>query len=376
MATVLVTGGAGFIGRYVISRLLATGNEVVVYDALIDQVHQGRIPACIVDDPRVRFIRAQMTDREALLGALLTVDQVVHLAAEVGVGQSMYMIDRYVQANTGGTGLLLDLIVNTPSVEVSKIVVASSMSIYGEGLYRCRDHGLTAPGLRSADALRAKQWEVACPRCGDELSPVPTSESKELKPSSVYAITKMDQELLCLNVAGAYGIHATAVRYFNAYGPGQSLSNPYTGVAAIFISRLLNGQRPLVNEDGRQLRDFVHVDDIAAGTVAALLSPDSAGKVYNLGSGQPISVYDLAVEIAAAIGRKDLTPEVHGRYRVGDIRHCWADISHARNEIGFEAQCSLRDGGIDELVEWARTQSAVDNVDAASQELLDRGLLR
>jgi dTDP-L-rhamnose 4-epimerase len=376
MARVLVTGGAGFIGRYVISRLLAAGHEVIVYDALIDQVHQGRAPACVVDDARVRFIRAQMTDRDSLLGALMSADQIVHLAAEVGVGQSMYMVNRYVQANTGGTGLLLDLIVNTPSVEISKIVVASSMSIYGEGLYRCSEHGEFAPGLRPADALRSKQWEVQCPVCGDELSPVPTTESKELKPNSVYAITKMDQELLCLNVAGAYDIDATAVRYFNAYGPGQSLSNPYTGVAAIFISRVLNGQRPLVNEDGHQLRDFVHVDDIAAGTVAALTSPNSAGKVYNLGSGQPISIYDLAVEVAAAMGREDLTPEVQGRYRVGDIRHCWADISRARKEIAFEPTYALRDGGLDGLVEWARTQSAADNVDAASQELLDRGLLR
>lgn len=376
MARVLVTGGAGFIGRYVISRLLDSGNEVVVYDALIDQVHQGRIPTGLVDDPRVRFVRAQITDREALLAALTSVDQVVHLAAEVGVGQSMYLIDRYVQANTGGTGLLLDLIVNTPSVEISKLVVASSMSIYGEGLYHCPEHGQMAPGLRSVDVLEARQWEVLCPDCGGELVPEPTSEAKELKPGSVYAITKMDQELLCLNVAGAYGIDVSAVRFFNAYGPGQSLSNPYTGVAAIFISRLLNGQRPLVNEDGRQIRDFVHVDDIAAGTVAALTSSTSAGQVYNLGSGTPITIYELAVELASAMGREDLTPEVLGRYRVGDIRHCWADITRAQKELGYAPKYSLRDGGMDGLIEWSKTQSADDKVVEASQELITRGLVR
>jgi dTDP-L-rhamnose 4-epimerase len=317
-----------------------------------------------------------MTDRDALKEALESVDQVVHLAAEVGVGQSMYDIDRYVQANTGGTGLLLDLIVNTPSIEISKLVVASSMSIYGEGLYRCQEHGLLAPELRRIADLEARRWEVPCPTCGKELSPEPTPESKELNPGSVYAITKMDQELLCLNVAGAYGIDATAVRFFNAYGPGQSLSNPYTGVAAIFISRLLNGERPLVNEDGRQIRDFVHVDDVAAGTVAALESSTSAGQVYNLGSGTPISIFDLAVELASAMGRDDLTPHVLGRYRVGDIRHCWADITHAEKELGYSPQYSLRNGGMDGLIEWAKTQTADDKVVAASRELTERGLVR
>ncbi|WP_301144851.1 NAD-dependent epimerase/dehydratase family protein [Mycolicibacterium fortuitum] len=372
----MVTGGAGFIGRHVTSRLLAAGHDVIVYDALIDQVHQGRPPEAVFDDPRVTFVRAQITDRDALGAALLEVDQVVHLAAEVGVGQSMYLVDRYVQANTGGTGLLLDLIVNTPAVEISKIVVASSMSIYGEGLYRCREHGLVAPDLRSAADLQARRWELSCPECGQDLLPVPTTETKELKPSSVYAITKMDQELLCLAVGGAYGIDTTAVRYFNAYGPGQSLSNPYTGVAAIFISRLLNGQRPLVNEDGRQIRDFVHVEDVAAGTVAALSAQGCAGQVFNLGSGQPISIYDLAVQLAAAVGRSDLTPQVLDQFRVGDIRHCWADISRSRALLGYQPQHNLRRGGMDRLIEWARTQTAVDNVDAAAKELHDRGLVR
>lgn len=367
---ILVTGGAGFIGSHVVEILLRQGHDVVVFDKLVKQVHAERGPQFVPDG--VRFIQADMFDRAQLIEALKGVDQIVHLAAEVGVGQSMYEISRYVQANTGGTALLLDVLANEPH-QVSKIVVASSMSIYGEGSYTCSEHGLQAPRLRSEQQLREHDWELRCPGCGQELTPVPTAESKPLFPTSVYAISKMDQELLCLAVGPAYGIDVTAVRYFNAYGPRQALSNPYTGVAAIFSGRLLNGQRPLVNEDGLQMRDFIHVSDVARATVAALTAPRASGQAINIGIGDPISILEVATLLAETLG-VDIEPEITGQFRSGDIRHCWADPTAARELLDFEPVYRFRTQGVKELVEWVRDQTAIDRQDEAVAELRRRGL--
>lgn len=367
---ILVTGGAGFIGSHVVELLVSQGHEVVVFDKLVKQVHGDKGPQFV--PANVRFIQADMSDRPRLIDALQGVDQIVHLAAEVGVGQSMYEISRYVQANTGGTAVLLDILANEPH-QVSKIVVASSMSIYGEGSYMCSEHGLQAPRLRTEEQLRAHDWELRCPGCNRQLTPVPTAETKPLFPTSVYAISKMDQELLCLAVGPAYGIDVTAVRYFNAYGPRQALSNPYTGVAAIFSGRLLNGQRPLVNEDGLQMRDFIHVADVARATVAALTAPRASGKAINIGIGDPISILEVAELLAEALG-VDIKPELTGQFRSGDIRHCWADPSEARELLDFEPLYRFRTQGVKELVDWVRDQTAVDKQDEAVAELRRRGL--
>lgn len=368
---ILVTGGAGFIGSHVVDILAAQGHGVRVYDSLVQQVHEGEQPKYLPAD--VQFVHGDMRDRTAVASAIKDVDKIVHLAAEVGVGQSMYEISRYVDANTGGTGVLLDVLANEEH-HVSKIVVASSMSIYGEGSYTCPTHGAMAPRLRTEDQLREHRWELSCPECGLELSPIPTVETKALFPTSVYAISKMDQELLCLSVGAAYGIGVTAVRYFNAYGPRQALSNPYTGVAAIFSGRLLNGQRPIVMEDGEQMRDFVHVQDVARATVLALDSTRANGHVVNVGMGDPISIREVAIILAKALGRPDLEPQITGKYRAGDIRHCWADPTAARDLLGFEPHHSFRVDGVEELVEWVRTQTAIDRGVAANEELTRRGL--
>jgi dTDP-L-rhamnose 4-epimerase len=367
--TVLVTGGAGFIGSHVVEQLLRQGYPVRVYDSLVEQVHQGAGPRYVPEE--AEFIYGDVRDRDGLAKALRGVEQVVHLAAEVGVGQSMYEVSKYVDTNTGGTGVLLDIIAND-HVDVGRIVVASSMSIYVEGSYRCAEHGLIAPGLRPEAQLKERDWNPHCPVCGATLGPVATSEDKKLLPTSVYAISKMDQELLCLSVGAAYGVGVVALRYFNAYGPRQALSNPYTGVAAIFSGRLLNGRPPLAFEDGEQLRDFVHVRDVARATVLALESEKATGHAINVGVGAPLTIAQVAQLLAKQLGL-DIAPEITGKFRAGDIRHCWADPTVARALLGFSAEISL-EAGVAELIDWVSTQSADDQVDTAYAELGRRGL--
>lgn len=372
MATrVLLTGGAGFIGSHVAELLLERGYDVRVYDKLVSQVHQENGPRYV--PAGAEFVCADMNDRDALRAALSGVDKIVHLAAEVGVGQSMYEISRYVEANTGGTGVLLDLLANTDNT-VDKIVVASSMSIYGEGAYRCQEHGLVHPGLRPETQLRAHRWEMVCPQCGTDLSPVATAEDKPLLPTSVYAISKMDQELLCLAYGAAYGVGAVALRYFNSYGPRQALSNPYTGVAAIFSGSLLNGKAPQAFEDGTQKRDFIHVRDVARATVLALEAPAADGHAINVGVGDPMSILDVAQTLATALG-SDVEPNVLGKHRSGDIRHCWADTTRARDLLGFTPQIPFTEG-ITELVGWLASQQPDSYVDLAGAELEKRGLTK
>jgi dTDP-L-rhamnose 4-epimerase len=367
--TVLVTGGAGFIGSHVAEQLLRQGNSVRVYDSLVPQVHQGAGPRYV--PAGTEFIEGDVRDRDRLAKALQGVDRVVHLAAEVGVGQSMYEVSRYVDANTSGTGVLLDIIANDQT-DVSRIVVASSMSIYGEGSYECPEHGLMAPGLRPESQLKAREWDPRCSVCETPLSPVPTAEDKQLLPTSVYAISKMVQELLCLSVGAAYGVGVVALRYFNAYGPRQALSNPYTGVAAIFSGRLLNGRPPLTFEDGEQLRDFVHVRDVARATVLALESEQATGQAVNIGVGAPLTIAQVARLLAEQLG-VDIGPVITGKFRAGDIRHCWADPTRAEQLLGFKAEIPL-EVGVAELIEWVSTQAADDEVDKAYAELGRRGL--
>lgn len=367
--TVLVTGGAGFIGSHVVELLLQKGMSVRVLDSLVEQVHQGVGPRYVPSE--AEFIFGDVRDPDTVTKALQGVDRVIHLAAEVGVGQSMYEISRYVDANCGGTGTLLDRIVNTKT-EIRRLVVASSMSIYGEGSYKCHEHGLVAPGLRAEDQLKARQWEPHCPKCREALSPVPTVEDKPLLPSSVYAVSKMDQELLCLSVGAAYGIGTVALRYFNAYGPRQALSNPYTGVAAIFSSRIINGRPPFAFEDGQQLRDFVHVRDVARATVLALDSEEAVGHAVNVGVGAPLTIAQVAQLLAKQLGA-DVDPEITGKYRIGDIRHCWADPTRAQKLLRFAAEIPL-ESGVAELIDWVSRQEADDQVDKAYAELGQRGL--
>jgi len=366
----LVTGGAGFIGSHVVRELVARGDQVVVLDSLEEQVHGGVAP----DLPgSVQLIVGDVGDPDAADRALAGVDRVVHLAAAVGVGQSMYEIARYTERNTMQTATFLERLVAQRPLP-ARLVVASSMSIYGEGEYECAEHGRMAPPPRPEEQLLARQWELACPECAGELRPVGTSETKPLIPTSVYAITKRDHEELCLVVGAAYGIPATALRFFNVYGPGQALSNPYTGVAAIFASRLLNGRAPVIFEDGEQSRDFIHVSDIVRAITLALESEPATGHAINLGTGRPSTVAQIAHALSAGL-EVDIEPIRNGQYRAGDIRHCVADPTRARELLGFEAATTLEDG-MRALLEWLADQEAVDRVDDATRELAARGLAR
>jgi len=365
---VLITGGAGFIGCHVARVLLDRGHAVRILDCILDQVHgKARKPAALPLDAELMV--GDVRDRKALERALNGVDRVVHLAAEVGVGQSMYAVDRYVSVNDLGTATLLQELIARP---VERVVVASSMSIYGEGLYR-NANGETVETAERGGRTGKGSWDPFDGE-GRPLTPVPTPEWKRPNLASVYAISKYVQERLTLTVAGAYGMDAVALRLFNVYGPGQALSNPYTGVLAIFASRLLNGKAPAVFEDGRQRRDFVHVEDVAEAFAIALEHPRAAGEVFNIGSGAERSVTEVAELLAAAMARPDLKPEIIGKSRKGDIRHCFADTTKARQELGFEATRDFSTG-LAELADWVADQEAVDRVSDARRELETRGLV-
>jgi dTDP-L-rhamnose 4-epimerase len=359
--SVLITGGAGFIGSHLADELLARGNRVRALDSLHPQVHDGK-PEYLAAD--VELLVGDVRDAEAVRRALDGVDAVVHLAARVGVGQSMYELAEYTSTNSLGTAVLLEALAER---RVRKLVVASSMSIYGEGMCSSQEGYLVEPPERTREQLEEHSWELA------GLVPVPTPETKRPALTSIYALTKYDQERACLVFGDAYNVPTVALRLFNTYGPRQALSNPYTGVLAIFASRLLNRRRPLVFEDGRQRRDFVSVHDVARAFVLALEGNGADWQAVNVGSGESVSVIELAELLARVLGVA-IRPEVTGDFRAGDIRHCFADISLAHRALGFEPDVSL-DRGVAELAGWLEGRTAVDRVDEATEELARRGLI-
>lgn len=369
---ILVTGGAGFIGSHLVDALVESGHPVRILDSLVEQVHGGKIPEHL--NPSAEFLKADVCDAHAVSNALAGIDVVYHQAAEVGVGQSMYEIVKYVKTNDLGTAVLLEEMIKRPS-QFKKLVVASSMSIYGEGAYRCDNCTVVVtPFLRSEEKLAAHEWDYTCEKCGSEIVPIGTSEEKPLFPTSVYAVSKQDQEQYCLSVGRAYNIPTVAFRYFNVYGTRQALSNPYTGVCAIFSSRFLNDQAPLVFEDGEQTRDFVHVSDIVRANLLALETHKGDYEMFNIGTGRPSSVKDIARLIAKGLG-KDIEPEIVGKSRAGDIRHCVADISKARRLLGYEPKVVLEDG-LKELLAWVQGQEAQDRVSSATAELAAHSLVK
>ena len=365
---ILVTGGAGFIGSHIVDQLVQKGHETLVLDNLEPQVHKSK-PDYL--NPKARYIFEDILD--ANLSKLLEgVEVVFHEAAMVGVGQSMYQVNRYMQVNTMGTSRLIEHLINSKH-SVKKLVVASSMSTYGEGLYKCESCGTASPSLRPDSQLKERKWEQPCPSCGKEMQPIPTPETKQQEPASVYALSKYDQEILCLVAGKAFGIPTVALRYFNVYGPRQSLNNPYTGVAAIFSSRIKNMNRPIVFEDGAQSRDFVSVHDIAAANLFVMSSPSANYKSFNVGTGKPVSIRQVAQLLAKLYHKPGLSPEVTNKFRSGDIRHCFADTSKLAS-LGFEARTTF-DDGMAALVAWGEGQQAEDLSDKATQELIERGLV-
>ncbi|MHA1727435.1 MAG: GDP-mannose 4,6-dehydratase [Promethearchaeota archaeon] len=371
---VLVTGGAGFIGSHLIDSLLEKGHVITVYDNLEPQVH-GKIttpPDYLARD--ITFIRNDVRNRELLQEAITNTEVIFHLAAMVGVGQSMYQIERYVDTNILGTAKLLDILVNEPN-EVEKLVVASSMSTYGEGRYICEDCGKINPELRKNEQMEKGDWELNCPFCGKKIIPVPTDEEKEQDCTSIYALTKKEQEKECLLIGKTYGINTTALRFFNAYGSRQSLSNPYTGVCAIFSSNLLCGNSPTIYEDGNQSRDFIHVKDICQSLLLSMEKPEAQGEIFNVGSGQKVTVLQIAKTLADKINQ-DIMPNITGKFRPGDVRHCFSDISKISNKLDFKPEYSFKDG-MEELIQWVKLQQGAveDKSIIANKELREKGLL-
>jgi dTDP-L-rhamnose 4-epimerase len=367
---ILITGGAGFIGSHVADELLAGGYEVRVLDNCTAQVHEhaGGPPAYLAQE--VEFVWGDVGHDVALQRALRNVDGVVHLAAMVGVGQSMYEVERYTAVNELATASLMQALLER---RIGRLVVASSMSIYGEGRYLSVDGEIHDEVERNGGDLRAGQWEPT-DVAGRRLQSIATPENKRPSLRSIYALNKYAQERMSLLIGQAYGIPTVALRFFNVYGPRQALSNPYTGVLAIFAARLLNGKRPRVFEDGAQRRDFVHVSDVARACRLAVEAPSDLSGVFNIGSGASRTVGDIAIQLASTLGRTDLAPEITGRYRTGDVRHCFADIGRARQLLGFEPRMRFEQG-LAELAVWLDGATAIDRIDQATEELVRRGLV-
>lgn len=364
---ILITGGAGFIGSHLCDELTERGYEVRILDNLSEQVHGAWAAIPKYMNPNTEFVVGDIRDKMAVKDALNGVDAVFHFAAKVGVGQSMYEIEKYTEVNNLGTSILLEELILQP---VKKLIVASSMSIYGEGMYIDQDGKKIMNGRRNLADLRNDVWELH--KEGSMLSPVPTPEEKTPDLSSIYALSKYDQEKMCLITGAAYDIPTVALRFFNVYGTRQALSNPYTGVLAIFAARLLNKKPPLIFEDGQQKRDFIHVRDIARACCAALEMPNAEGEVFNVGSGRHYTIAEIAAKLSQVM-RINIEPRITEEYRMGDIRHCYADISKMQNILGFTPQINLEDG-LAELAEWLKEQTAEDRITTAGRELAERGL--
>jgi len=362
---VLVTGGAGFIGSHTVDVLVEKGFDVVILDNLEPQVHGNQKPDYL--NRKAKFVLGDVTNSDTWKNVLKDVDVVIHLAAMVGVGQSMYLPVHYLNVNTLGTAKLYETLLTRLELRkrIQKIIVASSMSIYGEGTYECKNCRIVYPGLRSKEQLEKKDWEIHCPNCGEYVKPIPTNEDKQPLNLSTYALSKYDQEKMSLNYGFALNIPTAALRYFNVFGPRQSLSNPYTGVCAIFSSRIKNNNPPIIYEDGLQTRDFIYVEDIARANLLCLEKFTGIDS-FNIGSGNSTNILKIA-EIFIKLHDSNVEPKITGEFRIGDVRHAFGDVSKIKKEVGFVAKISLEEG-FKNLIEWSQTQKAVDRFEEAEKE--------
>jgi len=367
---ILVTGGAGFIGSFLTDQLIEKGYKVRILDNLEEQVHNGKKPKYL--NKKAEFVKGDVRNRKTLEKAIQGIDAVYHLAAAVGVAQSNYEVKKYTDVNVGGTANLLDILINEKH-KVKKLITISSMTGFGEGNYKCKTHGIVRPMLRGDKQLKKSRWNVKCPKCVRIVTPSPTDDMAKEFPNSVYAITKKVQQDMALLNSDLYNFPTVVLRGFNVYGPRQSLSNPYTGVTAIFISRLKNGSEATCYEDGEMTRDFVSVHDVARAFVLALETDKANGEVINIASGKPTSIKQVAETLAKLLGKKGKV-KVSGEYRKNDIRHCYADISKAKKLLNWKPEVSLEEG-FKELVEWGEKEKAVDGFKAAEKELRKRGIL-
>lgn len=366
---ILVTGGAGFIGSHLVDRLIDEGYKVVVLDNLYKQIHPtGKLP--LYFNKKAEFIKGNVTKKSDWLKALKGIDAVFHFAAAVGVGQSMYEVEHYVKVNSLGTAIFLDILANRKH-SVKKIIVAASMSSYGEGAYKCKKCGLVRPPLRNIEKLEMGDFSIYCSVCGRTVVPVSIREDAKQNSNSIYALGKKNQEEMVLNIGQAYNIPAVALRYFNVYGSRQSLSNPYNGVVAIFMSRIKNRKPPIINEDGLQTRDFIHIKDVTTANIIALENDKANYQVFNVGSGKPITIKEVA-EILIYLYKSGLKPKITKKVRKLDVRHCCADIAKI-SSLGWKPEVSFKDG-LEEVIDWSKKEKAVDKLDSAMKELEKRGL--
>ncbi|MCX5679587.1 MAG: SDR family NAD(P)-dependent oxidoreductase [Candidatus Omnitrophica bacterium] len=367
---ILVTGGAGFVGSFLVDRLIKSGHKVCIFDNLDEQVHpQGKAPSYL--NKEAEFIKGDVRDYEAFEKALKGIEVVFHEAAVVGLAQSLYEIKRYTDVNIGGTANLLDILA-TGKHSVRKLIIPGSMSSYGEGAYECKRCGKVRPPQRSIERMDQSAWEAVCPHCGGLVTSLPIKEEDALNGTFIYSVTKKNQEEMSLIFGRTYSVPVTVLRYFSGYGPRQALSNPYTGVVAIFLSRLMNNRSPIIYEDGQQVRDYISVHDIVDANLAVLDNKRSDYKVFNVGSGRPITILEIAKKLAQFID-PNIEPSIIGQYRKGDIRHCYPDISFIKKEINWEPRISLEDG-FRELFDWSKHEKAVDKFDVANEDLKRRGL--
>jgi len=367
---ILVTGGAGFIGSFLVDKLIEQGHDLRILDNFEPQVHSKGIPSYL--NQKAELIKGDIRDTSDIKKAIVDIDVIFHEAAMVGVGQSMYQIEKYTDVNSFGTAKLLDVLANFEH-NIRKLVVASSMSTYGEGSYKCDKCGESNPDLRTEKQMAQCKWELICPECGSILNPIPTKESKKQELNSIYALTKKDQEDMFLIFGKNYGIPSVALRYFNVFGPRQSLSNPYTGVAAIFMSRIKNNNQPVIYEDGLQTRDFISVKDIVQANILSMKDSSANYEVFNVGTGKQITIKSIG-EILAKLYGKDIKPKITGQFRKGDIRHCIADISKIKSKLDFEPKISFEDG-MKELIEWSKNEQSEDKFEKATLELKQKGLI-
>jgi len=373
-SSVLITGGCGFIGSFVTDSMIEKGWRVIVLDNLDPQVHPMGLPGYF--NPKAELIEADIRDSEAVRHAVSEVDAVIHCAGAVGVGQSMYQVEKYIDVNVTGTAVLLQALIDRKE-KIGKMVVYTSMTGYGEGLYRRTSDGiLIRPGIRSPESVKKHGWEPICPETGHTLESVPIPEDAALEARNVYALSKRYQEQLSLELGAAYDFPVTCLRLFNVYGPRQSLNNPYTGVLSIFLGVLLAGKAPHVYEDGLQSRDFVSVHDVVRATLLALEKSESNGRIINIGTGTARKIGEIADTMARLTGNTELRPEITGQFRLGDIRHCTADGTRARRFLGFEPIVDWEES-LAEIIEWSRSEKLVEqDREKAHEELRRRGLVR
>ena len=369
--SVLITGGAGFIGSFLADELVEKGHEVTIFDNLEQQVHQGKAPEYL--NNKALFVKADLRDYGSVKEHIKDKDVIVNLASRVGIAQSMYEIKDYVESNELGTSNLMHALVNEEH-DVKKVIAASSMSVYGEGSYKCENCKIEInDAIRTEINLKEKKFDPICNTCRNRLVPIPTKETKEPVCDSIYALTKKNQEEMTMLIGKTYGIPAVSLRFFNTYGPRQSLSNPYTGAVAIFLSRLKNGQPPIIFEDGNQTRDFISVHDVVHACLLSIEKSSADNRVFNVGSGKQTSIRSLAEAISEK-SEFNILPQIRNEVRKGDIRHCFADISLIRSRLDFEPKINI-DKGLQEVIDWAKDSNSVDLVSKAYGQLKDKQLI-